>query len=152
MTLRTLEDFAVGNAFDLGAITVSEAEIVEFARRFDPQPFHIDPAAAAQSVYGGVIASGWHTCALLMRLLVEGLLRATDTLGSPGVDTLRWLRPLRPGDTLRGRAVVAAVRPSESKPDRGVLTLHLEAYNQAGDLLLAMDGVNFVRRAVRPPD
>ncbi len=144
-----LEDFTPGRTFDLGTVTVSEAEIVAFARQYDPQPFHLDAAAAAQTPFGGVVASGWHTAALCMRLLVDGLINRTATLGSPGVDTLRWLRPLRPGDTLHLHATVSAVRPSESKPDRGVLTLHLAAYNQRGEALLSMEGVNFVRRT--PP-
>lgn len=149
MTLLLLDDFTLGDAFDLGAITVSETEIIAFARRFDPQPFHIDPEAAALGPFGGIVASGWHTASLCMRLLVDGLLHRTATLGSPGIDTLRWLRPLRPGDTLHLRAIVSAVRPSESKPDRGVVALHLEAYNQRGEVLLSMEGVNFVGRA--PP-
>lgn len=146
---RFLGDFSLGETFDLGEITVTEAEIIAFARQYDPQPFHVDPAAAAHSAYGGIIASGWHTASLCMRLLVDGLLCQTATLGSPGVDTLRWLRPLRPDETLHLRATVSAVRPSESKPDRGVLTLHLEAYNQRDEVLLSMEGVNFVRCA--PP-
>ncbi len=150
MTLY-LEDFTVSQRFELGEITVSEAEIIAFARQFDPQPFHIDPSAAAQSPFGGVVASGWHTAALCMRLLVDGLVGRTATLGSPGIDTLRWLRPLRPGDTLHLRAVVSGVRPSESKPDRGVLTLHMEAYNQHSEVVISMEGVNFVRRAQVAP-
>lgn len=147
MNTLYLEDFTPGSTFDLGAVAVSEADMIGFARQFDPQPFHLDPDAAAQSPFGGLVASGWHTAALCMRLLVDGLLVRTATLGSPGIDALRWLRPLRPGDTLHLRATVSAVRPSESKPDRGVLTLHLEAYNQKGEALLSMEGVNFVRRA-----
>jgi len=144
-----LEDFSLGDAFEFGSLSVSEAEIIAFARQFDPQPFHIDPVAAARTPFGGIVASGWHTASLCMRLLVDGLLCRTATLGSPGIDTLRWLRPLRPGDTLHLRGVVSALRPSDSKPDRGVLTVRLEAYNQRDELLLSMEGVNFVRRA--PP-
>lgn len=147
MSLLWLEDFNVGDAFDLGSVTVTEAEIITFARLFDPQPFHLDPEAAAQTPFGGVVASGWHTASLCMRLLVDGILLRTATLGSPGIDRLRWLRPLRPGDTLHLRAVVSAARASESKPDRGVLTLHMEAYNQHAETLLSMEGVNFIRRA-----
>ncbi len=149
MSLLLFDDFTLGQRFELGLTSVSEAEIIEFARLYDPQPFHVDPAAAALSPFGGVVASGWQTASLCMRLLVDGVLARTATLGSPGVDALRWLRPLRPGDTLHLRAVVCAMRPSESKLDRGVITLRLEAYNQRGEMLLSMEGVNFVRRV--PP-
>ena len=149
MSLLLFDDYTLGQRFDLGATSVSEAEIIAFARQYDPQPFHVDPAAAALSPFGGVVASGWQTASFCMRLLVDGLLSRTATLGSPGVDALRWLRPLRPGDTVHLRAVVSAMRPSESKPDRGVITLRLEAYNQRDEMLLSMEGVNFVRRA--PP-
>ncbi len=149
MSLLCFDDFTLGQSFDLGATTVSEAEIIAFARQFDPQPFHLDPDAAARTPFGGVVASGWHTASLCMRLLVDGLLCRTATLGSPGIDALRWLRPLRPGDTLRLTVSISAMRQSESKPDRGVVTLHMEAYNQDDQLLLTMEGVNFVRRA--PP-
>jgi acyl dehydratase len=149
MNLLRYEDFSLGQRFDLGSVTVTETEIVAFARQFDPQPFHTDRATAAHTPFGGVVASGWHTAALCMRLLVDGLLSRMDTLGSPGVDALRWLRPLRPDDTLHLHATISAMRPSESKPDRGVMTMHLEAYNQEDEMLLSMEGVNFVRRA--PP-
>src|SRR5690606_17077669 len=110
------EDLTPGRAFDLGAVTVTEDEIVEFATRFDPQPFHVDPAAAAESPFGGIIASGWHTCAMCMRLLVDGLMNQTISLGSPGVEQIRWLAPVRPGDRLSARTTVEDARPSSTKP------------------------------------
>jgi acyl dehydratase len=93
------EDFEVGKVFDMGTRTVTEDEIVAFATQFDPQPFHVDSEAAAQSLYGGIIASGWHTCGLIMRLMVDGMLRDSSSMGSPGIDEIRWLKPVRGGDT-----------------------------------------------------
>ena len=119
--MRYLEDFAPGQEFDLGTRAVTRDEIVAYARMFDPQPFHIDEAAAARSIYGGLIASGWHTVSLFMRLLVDGLLRDSAGMGSPGVDEVRWPNPVRPGEALSARAAVDAVRPSRSRPDRGVV-------------------------------
>ncbi len=130
------EDATVGDVLELGSRTVSEAEILAFARDFDPQPFHIDPQAAAQSIFGGIIASGWHTCALTMRLMVDG----------PGVEHIRWLRPVRPGDTLSARLVVLEVRPSQSKPDRGAVRMRTEVTNQAGELVMTMESTGLVGR------
>ena len=140
------EDATVGDVLDLGSRTVSEAEILAFARDFDPQPFHIDPEAAAQSIFGGVIASGWHTCALTMRLMVDGFLSRAASLGSPGVEHIRWLQPVRPGDTLTARIVVLDVRPSQSKPDRGSVQMRTEVTNQAGDLVMTMESTGLVGR------
>ena len=117
--MRYLEDFTAGEVIDLGSYTLDEAEILEFARRFDPQPFHVDPERAAASIYGGLIASGWHTCGIFMRLAVDGLIGDSSSMGSPGLDNLRWLLPVRPGDTLRARYTVLEVTPSRSRPDRG---------------------------------
>ena len=94
------EDFELGRVYELGSVDVTEADILEFARRFDPQPFHVDPEAARQSVFGGLIASGWHTGAMWMRLYVDSLLDGAASMGSPGIEELRWLAPVRPGDTL----------------------------------------------------
>ena len=144
--MRYLEDFAPGQQFDLGRRAVTREEIVAFARDFDPQPFHTDEAAAAESIYGGLIASGWHTAALFMRLFVDGLLRDAASLGSPGVDSVRWQRPVRPGDTLRARATIREARPSRSKPDRGVVRARYEMFNQDGAAVLSMEGVGLFRR------
>src|SRR3712207_355775 len=119
--MRHLEDFQQGEIIDLGTCTIGETDILEFARRYDPQPFHIDPERAAETIYGGLIASGWHTGSLWMRLAVDNLLADSASMGSPGLDNLRWLLPVRPGDTLRGRYTVLEVTPSRSRPDRGIV-------------------------------
>jgi acyl dehydratase len=146
MDKRYLEDFHVGETIDLGTCTISRDEILEFARRYDPQPFHIDEEAARRSIYGGLIASGWHTTALLMRLLVDGMVAGAQSMGSPGVDEIRWLTPVRPGDTLAARAVVLDVVPSRSKSDRGHLRTRYEMFNQKGDKVMTMISLGIFRR------
>jgi acyl dehydratase len=138
------EDFTPGAAFEAGRVTVSESEIVEFATRYDPQPFHVDVEAARASIYGGLIASGWHTAALMMRLVVDGILADTAALGSPGVDELRWLLPVRPGDTLSVRMTVVEARVSRSKPDRGLVRARFEVTNQEGALVMSQVALMFV--------
>lgn len=140
------DDFEVGKTLEVGSRTVTEEEIVDFATQFDPQPFHIDKEAAAKSMYGGIIASGWHTCAIIMRVLVDGLLKDTASLGSPGVDEIRWLNPVRGGDTLTVTATVLEMRPSSSKPDRGVVVTLWEAKNQHGELVATVKGMAMFRR------
>jgi acyl dehydratase len=124
------EDFRVGDSTEMGRHTFSEEEILGFGRQFDPQPFHADAAAAGQTVFGGLIASGWHTCAVGMRLMVQSYLNRTVSLGSPGIDEIRWLKPVRPGDTLAGRLEILEVRPSRSKPDRGIVRARSVVVNQ----------------------
>ena len=121
------EDFRVGQTFELGTYKVTAEEIVEFAREFDPQPMHVDAEAARQSMMGGLIASGWHTCAIAMRLLVDGLFNKSTSIGGVSVDDARWHKPVRPGDTLRGRAEVIGVRPS-SKGGRGFVNFKCEIF------------------------
>lgn len=151
MSERYFEDYPVGASTEVGAVTVSEAEVLEFARRYDPQPFHVDAEAAARSIYGGLIASGWHTCALMMRVLVDShWLSPASSLGSPGVDEVRWLLPVRPGDTLTVRATVLEARRSRSKPDRGVVRSRLEAVNQLGATVLSLIATNLVATRERP--
>jgi acyl dehydratase len=140
MGKRYLEDFTVGETIDLGSKTVSRDEIVRFAREFDPQPFHVDEEAARSTIYRGLIASGWHTVAIFMRLLVDGMLKGSASMGSPGVDEVRWLVPVRPGDTLTARALVLDVVPSRSKPDRGHIRTTYEAHNQKGEKVMTMTG------------
>lgn len=140
------EDFSVGKVIDLGTCVVSREEVLEFARRYDPQPFHTDDQAARQSIYGGLIASGWHTCALMMRLLYDGLIKRAASLGSPGIDSVRWLKPVRPGDTLRATMTITETRASTSKPDRGVIKSKWEVYNQHGELVMTMEGMGMYRR------
>lgn len=141
-----LEDFEADQIVELGSRTVTKEEIIEFAEQFDPQPFHIDETAAAETIYGGLIASGWHTVCLFMRLLVDGLLSNAASMGSPGVDEVRWLKPVRPGDVLTARGVIHEVIPSRSKPDRGVLRTTYEMYNQHGERVLSMKGVGMFAR------
>ena len=140
------EDFYAGQEIDLGERTVTEAEILDFARAFDPQSFHIDAGAAQQSPYGGLIASGWHTCSMMMRMVVDGLLNAADGMGSPGLDGVRWLQPVRAGDTLRVRYLTRQVKASNSKPDRGVVWSTWTATNQHGDQVCTVDGIGLYGR------
>ncbi|MEP7025719.1 MAG: MaoC family dehydratase [Actinomycetota bacterium] len=121
VTDRYFEDYQPGAVYEYGYLTVTEAEIIEFAQRFDPQPIHIDPAIAATGPFGGIIASGWHTAGLMMQLFVAHYLSGVASLASPGIDELRWPAPVRPGDSLRLRATVIEARPSRSKPDRGLV-------------------------------
>jgi acyl dehydratase len=135
---HTFEDFEPGQVYELGTKTVTEDEIVAFAREFDPQPFHTDPEAAKESVFGGLIASGWHTGAMWMRLYVDSMLGAATAQGSPGIEELRWLAPVRPGDTLHGRLTVLETMPSERRPDRGTVRIRGEMVNQDGVTVLSM--------------
>jgi acyl dehydratase len=141
---RFFEDIQAGQVYEFGAITVSEKDITDFAREFDPQDFHLDPAKAASSLFGGIVASGWHTTSVVMRLYVDHYLSHVANLGSPGVDDIRWPTPLRPGDTLRIRVTILEARPSRSKPDRGIVRVHVEAMNQRDKPVLSMTVVSFV--------
>ena len=134
---RYFEDYLPGHIHECGEVTVSEAEIVEFARRYDPQPMHIDPKAAAMGRFAGLVASGWHTTALVMRLYVDHYLSSVASLASPGVDELRWPNPVRPDDTLHARVFVLESIPSRKRPDRGVVRARIEAQNQDGQLVLS---------------
>jgi acyl dehydratase len=144
--MRHWEDFRVGDVVELGPITVSEEEIVEFASRYDPQPFHVDPAAAKESPFGGLIASGWHTTALFMGMFVRGVLLDSASLGSPGVEEVRWLAPVRPGDTLTGRSTVTDKQPSSTDPRRGTIFTTNEVLNQDGTVVLRMKARGFFTR------
>jgi acyl dehydratase len=124
--MRYWEDFRVGETFDLGAVTIDGDEMVRFARRFDPQPFHVDPVAAKDTAFGGLIASGWFTGSLFMRLYVEAVLSGAASQGSPGLSELRWLAPVRAGDVLTGRLTVLDVAPSATKTTRGTVFLRGE--------------------------
>jgi acyl dehydratase len=141
-----LEDFVPGSVHEFGPAVVDEAEIIEFARRYDPQPIHTDPEWARTGPFGGLIASGWHTAAIAMRLLVDQYLPTAASLASPGIDELRWLRPVRPGDELRVRVTVIETRPSRSKPDRGLLRSRIEVLEPDGSAVMTMIGMNIVRR------
>ncbi|WP_317201565.1 MaoC family dehydratase [Janthinobacterium sp.] len=143
------EDFYVGQELRLGARLVTEEEIIAFARQFDPQPFHLDQEAAAGSIFGGVIASGWHTCSMMMRMVVDGVLNGSSSMGSPGLDCVRWIRPVRGGDTLSVVYVTKEVRASASKPDRGVVVSLWQASNQHGELVATVEGMGMFRRRPR---
>ena len=131
------EDIEPGGVYELGTRTVTESEIVAFAREWDPQPFHTDPEAAKASVFGGLIASGWHTSSMWMRMYVDTML-GSAARGSPGIEELRWLAPVRPGDTLSGRLTVLEARPSATKPDRGTIRIRGEMVNQDGVTVMSM--------------
>ena len=134
------EDFAAGQVVDLGAYEMTEAEIIEFGTRFDPQYFHIDPAAAADSVFGGLIASGWHTVSAWARLWIDTMLCQADSRGSPGMEQVRWLVPVRPGDTLRGSVEILETRPSRRHADRGTVFIRCTMTNQHGQLVFSAEG------------
>jgi acyl dehydratase len=144
--VRYFEDFSVGDATEVGPVTVSEAEIVDFAERFDPQPFHIDAEAAKASPFGGLIASGWHTTALFMGMFVRAVLLDSASLGSPGVEEIRWTAPVRPGDTLHGRSTVTDVQPSATNPRRGTVFTTNEVWNQDDTLVLTLKARGFFAR------
>jgi acyl dehydratase len=144
--VRYWEDFAAGETTDVGTVEVTRDDIVEFAQRYDPQPFHIDEAAADDGPYGGLIASGWHTAALFMGLFVRTILLDAASMGSPGVEELRWTAPVRPGDRLTGRVTVTAVEPSSKRPDRGTVFTTSEVLNQEGTTVMTMKARGFFRR------
>jgi acyl dehydratase len=150
--LRYFDDYLPGATYDCGSFSVNEAEIISFAIQFDPQPFHVDPVAAAHGPFGGVIASGWHTAALVMRQLVDHYLPAEASLGSPGLDEIRWPHPVRPADTLRVRATVLEARRSQRKPDRGIMKTVIEAVNQDDRTVMHATATNFLRVRPGPPD
>ena len=136
--MRTFEDFPTGAVFQLGSYTVERDELVEFATRFDPQPIHIDAEAAAQGPFKGLIASGWHTGSIFMRLFVDSILNDTDGRGSPGLEELRWRHPVRPGDTLTGTVTVVDAYPSERDPTRGTVVTASELRNQDGVVVMTV--------------
>ena len=142
---RWLEDFRPGETAEFGDYEMTEADIIAFATRYDPQPFHTDPEGARASPFGGLIASGWHTAAAMMRLLVDHWVPPRASLGSPGIDELRWLIPVRPGDRLRVRVTVEEARRSRSKPDRGVVRSLTEVLNQDGAVVMTACGLVLFR-------
>ena len=145
MSERHFEDYPPGAVFEGGTVEVSEAEILEFARRYDPQTMHTDPAAAAHGFFGGLIASGWHTAALMMRLFAAHFLSPASSLASPGIDELRWLKPVRPGDVLSLRVTVTEARRSRSKPDQGVVRSLVEVLNQEGEVVMSLWPISLIR-------
>ena len=144
--LFAFEDFAPGQVFELPGHAVSQADILRFASEFDPQPLHTDPAYAAGSAMGGLIASGWHTAAIFMRMQCDGFLLDTSSIVSPGVDEIRWLKPVRPGDTLSGSVEVTKVAASRSRADRGTVYCKVVLCNQHAEIVMTMMTRNIFRR------
>lgn len=152
MALRFLEDYPVGAEAEFGSVVVDEAEVRAFAERYDPQPFHIDPEAAKRSPYGGLIASGWHTASMVMRLIVDDFIDDQTSLGSPGLGPIRWKLPVRPADTLRVRARVTENRRSSSKPDRGSIAFECEVRNQRDEIVMVIEHwVGLIRARTAEP-
>ena len=149
---RYLEDYLPGAAYTYGRVELDEQSIIDFARQYDPQAFHTDPIAATESIYGGLIASGWQTVAVTMRMLVDHVISPASSLGSPGCDELRWLAPVRPGDSLAVRFEVVSTRRSQSKPDRGLVSSRLEVLNQHDVVVMTLKTVLLVKaRNPAPP-
>ena len=140
------EDLQAGSVRELGTTSVDAEEIKEFASRYDPQPFHLDEQAGKNSLFGGLCASGWHTCALVMRLTVDNMLRHSSSLGSPGLESLKWLKPVYPGDVLSLRHTILESRPLRKRPDTGIVRSRWDVSNQRGEAVLQMEGYGFFRR------
>lgn len=143
---RYFEDYATGSVHQFGSIAIDEQEVLDFGKRFVPLSYHVDKEAARKSIYGGLIASGWHTAALMMRLYTDNYLSRVANLGSPGCDELRWPQPVFPGDALSIRVTVLEARRSDSKPDRGIVRSFVEVLNQKREVVMSLKMVNFVRR------
>lgn len=148
--IEYLEDFEAGRSYELGSFSLTDEQIIDFATQFDPQAFHIDPAAAEESVFGGLIASGWHTVGCVMRLMVDNLIPPQSALGSPGIDNLRWLQPVRPGINYRAVYTVDSVRDSKSKPDRGMISTTTDLFDPDGEKVMTFSGIGMYRK--RPTD
>ena len=140
------EDLTPGSVRDLGTVSPTAEEIRTFATQFDPQPFHIDEEAAKRSIFGGLCASGWHTCSMAMRLMVDNFLSESSSLGSPGLESLKWLKPVYPGDTLSLKSTILESRPMASRPDVGLVRTAWDMFNQDGEKVLHMDGYGMFRR------
>jgi acyl dehydratase len=143
---RFLDDFRVGERFVSGGVTITESEIIRFAFQYDPQSFHLDVTAAEKSPYGGLIASGFHTLSLCFRMFMQRGILAACSIGSPGIDEVRWLAPVRPGDTLHTEAEVLEMKPSSSKPDRGILRMRYIGVNQNGATVISFILNHLLRR------
>jgi acyl dehydratase len=141
--MNYFEDFQLNEIYQLKEYRVSEEEILEFANKYDPQSYHIDPVAAAKSPFGSLIASGWHTAAIFMRMQCDSFLNQSHCLGSPGVDHLRWIAPVRPGDCLHGENKIIQLRQSKSKPDRGIVQSAVSIYNHNNALVMSLETTAF---------
>ena len=144
------EDFIVGSVAEYGPRLVTREEIIAFAAEFDPQPMHMDEDFARTTMLGGLAASGWHTCSIGMRMIADGFILDSASMGAPGVDEVRWLRPVRPGDELTLRRTILDVRPLKSRPEWGLVRFRFEMLNQAGELMMTQDNVNFFGRRAAP--
>ena len=142
---RWFEDYMPGTVHDLGSVAVDEQEVIAFARQFDPQPFHLDKERAEKSAFGGLIASGWHTACMTMRLIVDRYLSEVSSEGSPGIDELRWLRPVRPGDQLTVKITILDARRSRSRPERGIVRSQIETLNQDEEIVMHLTSTIFIR-------
>jgi acyl dehydratase len=140
------EDLEPGSVRDLGSVQVTATEIKDFAEQFDPQPFHVDEVAGRRSIFGNLCASGWHTCALAMKLTVENFLNESSSMGSPGLENLRWLKPVYPGDTLRLQHSILESRPLRTRADTGLVRSVWEMFNQNDEKVLQMEGYGMFRR------
>ncbi len=149
---RFFEDYAAGEVFEFGDYLITREEIIEFASRYDPQAFHLDEAAAAKSHFGGLAASGWMTCSVLMRMLVDNYISPRSSMGSPGLEEIRWLQPVRPGDRLRVRVTIDSTRPSASKPDRGFVMASQQVLNQRDQVVLSVRGTGMYRTRASAAD
>lgn len=141
---RHFEDYVPGTVFEFGPVSVNESEILDFARRYDPQYFHTDPIKSKSGPFSGLIASGWHTAGIMMRLFVDNYMSKTAGLGSPGLEYLQWKKPVRPGDQLRIRISVVDAKRSKSRPDRGILRQTIDVLNQSDDVVMSLEITNFV--------
>ena len=140
------EDFLVGSVAEFGPRLVTREEIIAFAAEFDPQPMHMDEDFARATMLGGLAASGWHTCAIGMRMIADGFITNSESIGSPGVDEVRWLKPVRPGDRLTLRRTILETRPLASRPEWGLVRFRFELFNQAGEKMMIQENVNFFGR------
>ena len=140
------EDLEIGQKIKLGSINVSKKEIISFAEKFDPQPFHTNEIKAKESIFGGLCASGWHTCSLFMRILYDGFLINSAAVGSPGMDAIRWLKPLRPGETITGIGEVIKKTPSKSRPEIGSLIINYEVFNKNNELIMTLIGISIFKK------
>lgn len=143
--MQYFEDVVVGAARETDSYTFTQEAIIAFAKQFDPQPFHIDPAAAKQSNFGGIIASGWHTAATVMRLIVDSAVELEASLGSPGFDDLSWLKPVRPADVIRARLTCIEKTPSKSRPGIGSGRFLVEVFNQKGEMVMKFTSIGLMR-------
>jgi acyl dehydratase len=144
------EDFSVGSVAEYGPRLVTREEIIAFAAEFDPQPMHMDEEFARGTMLGGLAASGWHTCAIAMRLIADGFILDAASMGSPGIDEVRWLKPVRPGDRLTLRRTILDARPLKSRPEWGLVRFRFEMLNQAGEILMTQENINFFGRRTVP--